>query len=60
MNWTALIPLAIKYGPILLDFIQREGPALQQFVKDVEAVLNQTQPAATKLPSTSKPGSFTS
>ncbi len=44
MNFSVLlnlIPIFVKYGPPVITFIQQEGPAVQQFIKDVEAAFGQ-------------------
>jgi hypothetical protein len=44
MNFSVLlnlIPILVKYGPPVIAFIQQEGPAVQQFIKDVEAAFGQ-------------------
>lgn len=37
MNWAALIPIAIKYGPLIFAFIQTQGPGIQSFIQEIEA-----------------------
>lgn len=36
MNFVALIPIAIKYGPLIFAFIQTQGPGIQAFIQEVE------------------------
>lgn len=36
MNWVALIPIAIKYGPLIFAFLQTQGPGIQAFIQEVE------------------------
>jgi hypothetical protein len=50
MNFSVLlnlIPILVKYGPPVIAFIQQEGPAVQQFIKDVEAAFGQPAIGAT-------------
>lgn len=39
MNWAALIPIAIKYGPLIFAFIQTQGPGVQAFIQEIEAAI---------------------
>jgi len=36
---SALIPLAIKYGPLIFAFIQTQGPGVQAFIQEIETEL---------------------
>lgn len=42
MNFTvllALLPLGLKYGPLIFHFLETEGPGVQAFIKEVEAAI---------------------
>ncbi len=39
MNWAALIPLAVKYGPLIFSFIQTQGPGIQAFIVEIEGAI---------------------
>lgn len=42
MNFTllaALLPLLVKYEPAVLSFVQREGPQIEAFLKELQAGL---------------------
>jgi hypothetical protein len=49
MNWTALLLVATKYLPALINMIQQDAPTVQAFIKDVEAAL-QASPTPVALP----------
>jgi uncharacterized membrane-anchored protein len=49
MNWTALLLVATKYLPALINMIQQDAPTVQAFIKDVEAAL-QAGPTPIALP----------
>ena len=39
MNFVAIIPLLIKYGPLIFSFIQTQGPGISTFIQEVEAAV---------------------
>jgi hypothetical protein len=39
MNWATIIPLVIKYGPLILSFIQTQGPGIHTFIQEVETAI---------------------
>jgi hypothetical protein len=49
MNWTALLLVATKYLPALINMIQQDAPTVQAFIKDIEAAL-QASPTPVALP----------
>lgn len=45
MNFAVLIPLLIKYGPLILTFIHTQGPGLQAFILEIETELKSARNA---------------
>ena len=39
MNFATLLPFIIKYAPLILGFIQTQGPGLHTFIQEVETAI---------------------
>ncbi len=39
MNLSVLLPLILKYGPLIFTFIQTQGPGIQTMIHEVEAAI---------------------
>ena len=50
-----LIPLIVKYGPAVASFMETQGPQIQAFIKEVEALVGQAHAAAPAGPVLSGP-----
>ena len=50
MNYLALVSIAIKYVPIVINFVQTNDAEIKEFVAEVEAALGAAQPTALAAP----------
>jgi hypothetical protein len=46
MNLAQVLELVAKYAPVIVGIIQREGPAIEAFLKDLQALQAGQNPSA--------------
>jgi hypothetical protein len=55
MNLSGIIELVAKYAPVAIGIVQREGPAIAAFLKDLQALQSGTATTAVIPPTPAAP-----